>query len=330
MFKTITLTGFETAVKFDKQYPYFWARNLGESDIYMSVKPGIIPDSDGVIFIPAGGGASTEYVGQVDTLYFLGSGKIEVSAQYNGVCPFFKSRKGGENQQQNNDRDGCVFMVDGTVPATERDSAGRLLIPVVLPVGSAAIPATASTIYDSAKKCYTNDAVLGEDHGAKQTLSSWIGFPGDFTFEIIITPYKKFSEQTFLTQDNWFFRTGNMTGQGYIQFAIVSAQNSTSANAAFVINATTVMDISGVAYDTSAHFIFTRCGGIVSGYYNGRKIRDVNNSTPITGSEKAEIFHGSGPCGCGELYLLKLYSMSFSEDEVLQEYNRQKIKFGLK
>ncbi len=95
MFKTITLTGSETAVKFDKQYPYFWARNLGESDVYMSVKPGIIPDSDSVIFIPTGGGASTEYVGQVDNLFFLGSGKIEVSAQFNGICPFFKSRKGG-------------------------------------------------------------------------------------------------------------------------------------------------------------------------------------------------------------------------------------------
>ncbi len=98
MVKTITLTGSETKVKFDVKYPYFWVHNLGNSDIYMSVKPGIVPDSDGISLIPANGGkcSGDVGVGQIDTLYFLGEGKIEVSPQFNAVCPFFKAVKGGD------------------------------------------------------------------------------------------------------------------------------------------------------------------------------------------------------------------------------------------
>ncbi len=95
--KTITLTGEETAVKFDKQYPYFWVQNLGKSDVYMSVKPSIVPDSDGVKLVPAGGGKSSGEVNPVDTLYLLGSGKVEVSPQFNAFCPFVNAAKGGDS-----------------------------------------------------------------------------------------------------------------------------------------------------------------------------------------------------------------------------------------
>lgn len=95
--KTITLTGEEIAVQFDRNYPYFWVINHGDSNVYMSDLPGIIPGSDGVITVPADGGRSSGDVGQVNTLYFLGSGEIEVSPQFNGICPFFKPRKGGDN-----------------------------------------------------------------------------------------------------------------------------------------------------------------------------------------------------------------------------------------
>lgn len=97
MVKTINLTGSETEVKFGGKYPYFWVYNPGNSDIYMSVKPGIVPDSDGVILIPSGGGKCSGDVGQTDTLYFLGSGKIEISPQFNAICPFFKVAKGGDD-----------------------------------------------------------------------------------------------------------------------------------------------------------------------------------------------------------------------------------------
>ncbi len=101
MTKTITLTGEETAVKLDKQYPYIWVQNLGESDVYMSVRPGIVPDADGVRVVPVGGGKSTGDVGQTDTLYLLGSGKVEVIPQFDASCPGFNpKRKGGDNNAE--------------------------------------------------------------------------------------------------------------------------------------------------------------------------------------------------------------------------------------
>lgn len=96
--KTITLTSEETAVRFDISYPYFWVINHGDSNVYMSDSPGIVPGADGVVAVPAGGGRSSGDVGQISTLYFLGSGEIEVIPQFNAACPVFNpKRKGGEN-----------------------------------------------------------------------------------------------------------------------------------------------------------------------------------------------------------------------------------------
>ena len=106
--KTITLTGEETAVRFDNNYSYFWVRNFGNNNVYMSDSPGIVPGANGVVTVPAGGGASSGDVSQTgtqaSTMYFLGSGEIEVSPQYNAVCPFFKSAgKGGDNNGNNDE-----------------------------------------------------------------------------------------------------------------------------------------------------------------------------------------------------------------------------------
>lgn len=63
----------------------------------MSLFPNVVPDADGVIRIPAGSGRSSGDVGQAKVLYFIGSGKIEITPQYNAVCPFFKQGgKGGD------------------------------------------------------------------------------------------------------------------------------------------------------------------------------------------------------------------------------------------
>jgi len=110
--KTITLTGTETSVQFDKKYPYIWVRNHGENDVYMSVKPNIVPDADGVIFIPAGSGASTGDESQTDVLYLLGSGKVEVSPQFNAVCPFFKSAGKGGGESSSEYPDDLKFYFD--------------------------------------------------------------------------------------------------------------------------------------------------------------------------------------------------------------------------
>ncbi len=95
--KTIELSGTETAVRFGENYPYFWVRNCGSEDVYMSLSPDVVPDADGVIRIPARSGRSSGDVGQANVLYFIGSGKIEITPQHNAVCPFFKpAAKGGD------------------------------------------------------------------------------------------------------------------------------------------------------------------------------------------------------------------------------------------
>lgn len=96
--KTVTITGGEVAVKFDRNYPYFWVQNLGDSDVYLSTSPGIVPDADGVMLVSPKCGRSSGDVGQTDTLYLSGSGKVEITPQFNAVCPFFKySGEGGES-----------------------------------------------------------------------------------------------------------------------------------------------------------------------------------------------------------------------------------------
>jgi len=110
--KTITLTGTETSVQFDKKYPYIWVRNLGEANVYMSVKPNIVPDADGVTVIPAGGGASNGDESQTDVLYLLGSGKVAVSPQFNAVCPFFKSAGKGGGESSSEYPDDLKFYFD--------------------------------------------------------------------------------------------------------------------------------------------------------------------------------------------------------------------------
>lgn len=96
--KTITLTGEEIAVRFDRNYPYFWAINHGDSNVYMSDSPGIVPDTDGVVTVPTDSGARLWVGKKADTLYLLGNGEINVSAQYDGECPFFKpAGKGGDS-----------------------------------------------------------------------------------------------------------------------------------------------------------------------------------------------------------------------------------------
>lgn len=96
--KTVTLTGGEVAVKFDRNYPYFWVQNLGDSDVYLSTSPCIVPGADEVMLVSPKCGRSSGDVGQTDTLYLSGSGKVEITPQFNAVCPFFKySGEGGDS-----------------------------------------------------------------------------------------------------------------------------------------------------------------------------------------------------------------------------------------
>ena len=96
---TITLTGEEQTVQFDRSYPYFWVQNLGDSDVLISVDSGIVDGADGVITVPAGGSCGTmhNYTANADRLYLLGSGKVQVMGTGIVFNPFKLAKKGGGN-----------------------------------------------------------------------------------------------------------------------------------------------------------------------------------------------------------------------------------------
>ena len=92
---TITLTGTEQTVQFDRAYPYFWVQNLGDSDVSISIDSGIVAGADGVITVPAGGSCCTMHGYNADRLYLLGSGRVQVMGTGSAFNPFKTSWKGG-------------------------------------------------------------------------------------------------------------------------------------------------------------------------------------------------------------------------------------------
>ena len=93
---TITLTGTEQTVQFDRAYPYFWVQNLGDSDVSISIDSGIVAGADGVITVPAGGSCGTMHGYTADRLYLLGKGKVQVMGTGSAFNPFKAARKGGD------------------------------------------------------------------------------------------------------------------------------------------------------------------------------------------------------------------------------------------
>ena len=92
---TITLTGTEQTVQFDRNYNYFWVQNLGDSDVFVSMDSGIVEGADGVIMVPAGGSCCTMHGYPADKLYLLGSGRVQVMGTGSAFNPFKTSWKGG-------------------------------------------------------------------------------------------------------------------------------------------------------------------------------------------------------------------------------------------
>lgn len=70
--KTITLTGAEHCVKLECQNCDI--RNDGTGTVYVSRFPGIVPDADGVLSVPAGQAA--KYCGLLGAVYLYGTGKV--------------------------------------------------------------------------------------------------------------------------------------------------------------------------------------------------------------------------------------------------------------
>ena len=94
--KTITLDGTETAVKFEKGYPYYVITNMGDGELYASGSPGITAYADGVYTILPGMETRISPELSADTVYLLGSGTVQVRAEEIAVPTSFNpAGKGG-------------------------------------------------------------------------------------------------------------------------------------------------------------------------------------------------------------------------------------------
>ena len=80
-----TKTG-ENTITFDAFYQYIWARNYGDTDVYISNHSDIVAGDDDVALLPAGEAVRLTVNGK--TLYVLGSTTLEVHAQNYSDSPF--------------------------------------------------------------------------------------------------------------------------------------------------------------------------------------------------------------------------------------------------
>lgn len=95
--KTVKLTGEEVAVTFEDSCPYYMIFNMGDSEIYASGNPDIVPYADGVYAVPAGVEIRISPERSGDTVYLFGSGTVQVRAETIAVQTSFKpSAKGGD------------------------------------------------------------------------------------------------------------------------------------------------------------------------------------------------------------------------------------------
>lgn len=119
---TIILNGNEIKVEFGRDYTYYQITNKGDTDIYVSMSPNIIPESDGVYTVSAGG---SEIIGEgysFNTFYILGTGKVYIRGKRDAMSASFKSRGKGGDGGFSGDYNDLTNKPDIPVPSEVIDS----------------------------------------------------------------------------------------------------------------------------------------------------------------------------------------------------------------
>lgn len=107
---TAVLTGTESSVEFAVPYNYYWVRNDGTDNLYVSLSSGVEPGADGVLKVPVGAVCCTMHDYPATKLYLLGTGSVQLCGTSSAFCPFKAAPKGGD------DAKGLYLMRHGYFP----------------------------------------------------------------------------------------------------------------------------------------------------------------------------------------------------------------------
>ena len=104
MIRTITTAAGVNKVEFSVFWRYFWVRNIGNTELYVSARCTIAPNADCTAKLNAGECVRVDNWDD-NNVYILGAGKVEIHAEDFPDCPFKIGVKGGgtvENAQAAN------------------------------------------------------------------------------------------------------------------------------------------------------------------------------------------------------------------------------------
>ena len=118
--KTVTTGATEQAVTFTDERSYVYAKNIGDTDVYLSALSGIVAGADDVALCAAGDTAQICPVGK--TIYVLGASTIEFHATNTDSSPFKSTGKGGGSG------DGVHFRGSTTTALTDGATTNPITI----------------------------------------------------------------------------------------------------------------------------------------------------------------------------------------------------------
>ena len=118
--KTVTTGATEQAVTFTDEHAYVYAKNIGDTDVYLSALSGIVAGADDVALCAAGDTAQICPVGK--TIYVLGASTIEFHATNTDNSPFKSAGKGGGSG------DGVHFRGSTTTALTDGATTNPITI----------------------------------------------------------------------------------------------------------------------------------------------------------------------------------------------------------
>lgn len=322
--KTMTTVNGVNVVDFgDTTDRYYWCKNIGETDLYVSTNAACTPNGDGTAILPAGEAVRLESYNS--KVYVRGTGKIEVHESNSAICSFKRKQKGGETSAITPEKlgyaAGAKLFFDGIYNyVTKHVNNGAAWLNMI--------------DYDLIRRYLvdTGKLLIGSDHyiketGADSALRIPVYFNSDhFTTELFfeITDGNTSENDIINNFDHGGF--GLFTENNAIQFGIFN----NSSNAYQYIN--------GGSYEqnTKYHIVVTYNGENVIFYVNGTIVG--SEILALADYKKSNVYPYIGCVGGGgtyysagayKFYRVAYYERALSQIEILNNYNADITRFNV-